>query len=96
MAVSTIKVENGIKNIMVTTGADTINPGETKELTAVYNPPSDYPNFVCIIPQYTSTGLPIVSVWITGSPNTLHASVLNTRTTVASGETATVRLLFQR
>lgn len=96
MAVSTINVENSINNILITTRAGTINPGETKELTAVYNPPSNYPNFICVIPQYTSTGLPIVSVWVTGSPNTVHASILNTRTTVVSGETATVKLLFQR
>lgn len=104
-AVTLVKLAQEVKDVLyrspcavltLTTGVSNINPGETAELTVAFDVPSDFPNYLALIPQYTSSGLPIVSVWITGSPNTAHVSVLNTRSTAVTNESATVKAIYQR
>lgn len=104
-AVTLVKLAQEVKDVLyrsacsaltLTTGTSNINPGETVELTVTFEPPADFPYFISLIPQYTSSGLPIVSVWVTGNPNTAHVSVLNNRATAVTNESATIKAIYQR
>lgn len=84
-----------IESVSVTTDPVAINPGSAKESTGDITIPTGY-GFLAAIPQYTNSGMPIVSAWITLNPNKVHATVRNVGSTALSAETATVRVLLRR